>query len=58
MTNREFQLVQYIIRLRGIVLHYASPSAIDAAHGLLAAIDATLENRDHDLRLVNAKEDK
>jgi hypothetical protein len=46
MTNHEFELRQYVIRLRGIIAHHADPSAIRAAQGLFDAIDATLEQMD------------
>lgn len=46
MTNHEFQLRQYVIRLKGLVIHYVPETDLKAYDGLLNAIDATLDEMD------------
>jgi hypothetical protein len=43
MTQTEFQLRQYVIRLKGLLVHYAPEEDLKKYSGLLNAIDATLE---------------
>lgn len=46
MTNHEFQLRQYVIRLKSLVLHYVPENELKAYDGLLNAIDATFDEMD------------
>lgn len=46
MTNHEFQLRQYVIRLKGLFVHYVPQKDLKAYDGLLDAIDATLAEMD------------
>jgi hypothetical protein len=46
MTPTEFQLRQYVIRLKGLALHYIPSKELKAYDGLFDAIDATLEEMD------------
>lgn len=46
MTPTEFQLRQYVIRLKYLVVHYVPESEISKYDGLLNAIDATFEEMD------------
>jgi len=47
MTPTEFQLRQYVIRLKSLVVHYVPENEIDKYSGLLDAIDATFEEMDN-----------
>lgn len=46
MTPTEFQLRQYVIRLKSLVLHYVPQGEISRYNGLLNAIDATFDEMD------------
>jgi hypothetical protein len=43
MTKSEFELRQYVIRLKGLLVHYAPEEDLKKYSGLLNAVDATLE---------------
>lgn len=47
MTPTEFQLRQYVIRLKSLVVHYVPENEIGKYSGLLDAIDATFEEMDN-----------
>lgn len=55
MTQTEFQLRQYVIRLKGLFIHYVPDEDINKFTGLLNAIDATLEQMEQDFRDLTAR---
>lgn len=46
MTPTEFQLRQYVIRLKGLALHYIPDTDLKRYDGLFNAIEATFEEMD------------
>ncbi len=46
MTPTEFQLRQYVIRLKGLALHYIPETDLKAYDGFFNAIEATFDEMD------------